>query len=586
MSTNDENNNEKKVSENDSIETVNQNITVNNEAEDKVNSEDAVNQDAQPSVDEQTLLEIEAIQAAIEAQEGEEILDEDTETAAGETSDGGSSSAVEFERDGTEIIASTDFQTEGFGFETIEPIQINQDLNAVDADTANAPIVINVDLTEAITEDDVTSGTIIATVSATDEDGGDIIYSLSDDDSAYYIIDNDTGVITLTDEGIALVNSGEDLPSLTVTAESTSGITSTGSQIVEPSATIVTNDPIELTVETTELLTEDTVTTDTVIATASATDEDGGDITYSLSDDDSTYFVIDSDTGVVTLTDDGVALVNSGEDLPAFTVIAESENSSTSTIVDPADTSTVNDPIELTVDTTELLTEDTVTTDTVIATASATDEDGGDITYSLSDDDSTYFIIDSDTGVVTLTDDGVALVNSGEDLPEFTVIAESENSSTSTIVDPADTSTVNDEIELTVETTDLLTEDTVTTDTVIATASATDEDGGDITYSLSDDDSTYFVIDSDTGVVTLTDEGVALVNRGQDLPEFTVIAESENSRTSTIVDPADTSTVNDPIELTAETTELLTEDSVTTDTVIATASATDEDGGDITQLKR
>ncbi|WP_435237354.1 Ig-like domain-containing protein [Psychromonas sp. PT13] len=387
MSTNDENNNEKKVSENDSIEAVNQNITVNNEAEDKVNSEDAVNQDAQPSVDEQTLLEIEAIQAAIEAQEGEEILDEDTETAAGETSDGGSSSAVEFERDGTEIIASTDFQTEGFGFETIEPIQINQDLNAVDADTANAPIVINVDLTEAITEDDVTSDTIIATVSATDEDGGDIIYSLSDDDSAYYIIDNDTGVITLTDEGIALVNSGEDLPSFTVTAESTSGITSTGSQIVEPSATIVTNDPIELTVETTELLTEDTVTTDTVIATASATDEDGGDITYSLSDDDSTYFVIDSDTGVVTLTDAGVALVNSGEDLPDFTITADStsgESSTTSEEVNPADTIEYNDAPTAEAETAAVIEGETITGS--IATA---DIDGTVVSVAVSEGSTT-----------------------------------------------------------------------------------------------------------------------------------------------------------------------------------------------------
>ena len=124
----------------------------------------------------------------------------------------------------------------------------------------------------------------------------------------------------------------------------------------------------------------------------------------------------------------------------------------------------------------------------MIATATASDEDGGDITYSLSDSDAANFIIDSDTGNVTLTDAGVALVNSGKDLPEFTVTAASttgEESTATQAVNPADTTTVNDDIDLTVSVTETLTEDSVDSTTVIATATASDEDGGDITYSLS-----------------------------------------------------------------------------------------------------
>ncbi|WP_284204379.1 Calx-beta domain-containing protein, partial [Psychromonas marina] len=66
-------------------------------------------------VDDELLAEIEAIQALVE--EGEEQV-EVVETAAGESSDGGSSSAVNFARDGTQTLASTDFKTAGFSFST------------------------------------------------------------------------------------------------------------------------------------------------------------------------------------------------------------------------------------------------------------------------------------------------------------------------------------------------------------------------------------------------------------------------------------------------------------------------------------
>ena len=64
----------------------------------------------------QDLSEIEAIQAAIE--EGDAPI-EDIETAAGEEGDGGSSSAVDFSRDGSETLASSEFKTASFAFNSI-----------------------------------------------------------------------------------------------------------------------------------------------------------------------------------------------------------------------------------------------------------------------------------------------------------------------------------------------------------------------------------------------------------------------------------------------------------------------------------
>ncbi len=86
--------------------------------------------------------------------------------------------------------------------------------------------------------------------------------------------------------------------------------------------------------------------------------------------------------------------------------------------------------------------------------------------------------------------------------------------------------------------------DTVTT---VKTAPS-DEDGGDITYSISD--TTNYAINETTGEVTLirSSQHHLLVNSGQELPAFNVTATSAgvdgSSQTVQNLDPAVT-TVND-----------------------------------------
>ena len=83
--------------------------------------------------------------------------------------------------------------------------------------------------------------------------------------------------------------------------------------------------------------------------------------------------------------------------------------------------------------------------------------------------------------------------------------------------------------------------------TTVKTAPS-DEDGGDITYSISD--TTNYAINATTGEVTLTEAGASLVNSGQELPGFNVTATSAgadgSSQTVQNLDPA-VSTVNDEV---------------------------------------
>ncbi|MGE0738108.1 cadherin-like domain-containing protein, partial [Sulfurimonas sp.] len=144
----------------------------------------------------------------------------------------------------------------------------------------------------------------------------------------------------------------------------------------------------------------------------------------------------------VTLTTQGAAIVNGGADLPNFTVTATSSNSTANQEVNPANTTTSNDPLNLTVTPIATLTEESVTAGTTVATSVASDEDGGAITFTI--DDTTNYAIDSATGEVTLTTQGAAIVNGGADLPNFTVTATSSNSTANQEVNPANTTTVND----------------------------------------------------------------------------------------------------------------------------------------------
>uniref|UniRef100_UPI000CAC72ED hypothetical protein n=1 Tax=Psychromonas sp. Urea-02u-13 TaxID=2058326 RepID=UPI000CAC72ED len=155
-------------------------------------------------LDAQELAEIEAIQAAIE--ENDEPI-EDVETAAGETGDGGSSSAVDFSRDGAETQASSDFQTEGFDFasQNVEitdnsALQLAVTTEIIEPQPQPDTTVIDQDISYAENQSvDAVVGTLKANAdvaSYTFENGGKITAD------GYYTINN-AGQITITAVGAA-----------------------------------------------------------------------------------------------------------------------------------------------------------------------------------------------------------------------------------------------------------------------------------------------------------------------------------------------------------------------------------------------
>uniref|UniRef100_UPI00076ACBF7 Ig-like domain-containing protein n=1 Tax=Vibrio coralliirubri TaxID=1516159 RepID=UPI00076ACBF7 len=153
-----------------------------------------------------------------------------------------------------------------------------------------------------------------------------------------------------------------------------------------------------------------------------------------------------------------------------------------------------------------------------VATFTASDLDGDDVTYSItSGNDEGYFTIDEDTGVVTLTAAGeTALANDALTDTDY-VLGVTANDGTGDSAGAAATikfDGVNDAPTIDTATGSTQVENVAKAGDTVATFTASDLDGDDVTYSItSGNDEGYFTIDEDTGVVTLTAAGeTALAN--------------------------------------------------------------------------
>jgi len=387
-------------------------------------------------------------------------------------------------------------EVSGGGFDSLSIDESSNDISTVVVEAVNDAPEITITSTNNFTEDSgIVEGDVVSTYTTNDAEGDTVSVTLSD--TINYALDG-AGNVVLTQAGVDLVNSGEALPSFILTPNdgTVDGISATA----DPAVTAV-NDGLLLDVTTVDVITEDSVTVDTVVATSVASDEDGGDIIFSITNDTAGNYVIDSTTGTVTLSANGVALVNSGADLPNFEVSASSTTGLVSTAtaeVNPVDTTAVNDGLLLDVTTVDVITEDSVTVDTVVATSVASDEDGGDIIFSITNDTAGNYVIDSTTGTVTLSANGVALVNSGVDLlnsgtnivnsaanlPSFEVSASSTTGLVSTAtaeVSLVDTTVVNHIPEVEAESVSVIEDSTIS-----GQIDATDVDGDNLTFAVRD----------------------------------------------------------------------------------------------------
>ncbi|MGL1262489.1 tandem-95 repeat protein [Vibrio parahaemolyticus] len=207
--------------------------------------------------------------------------------------------------------------------------------------------------------------------------------------------------------------------------------TVTDGQLTDEAKVTVTVNPVNdaptIKVDAVESITEDAVSTDTVVATLTVRDTDTPEdqLTVSLENNSNGYFVLVGDE--VKLTQAGVDAVNNDElNLKDLTISASvsdgvnpTANDSDSLIVNR-----VNDAPTIKVDAVESITEDAVSTDTVVATLTVRDTDTPEdrLTVSLENNSNGYFVLVGDE--VKLTQAGVDAVNNDElDLKDLTISA-------------------------------------------------------------------------------------------------------------------------------------------------------------------
>ncbi|MDT9656810.1 Ig-like domain-containing protein, partial [Vibrio vulnificus] len=143
----------------------------------------------------------------------------------------------------------------------------------------NAP-TIDTAAGSTVTEESVSTSTVVATFTASDLDDQDnVTYEItSGNDNNYFAIDSD-GKVTLTDAGVAAINSdaGVDLTSLTLGVTASDGTNTSSESQVTVNITRVNDNAPTIDTAAGSTVTEESVSTSTVVATFTASDLDDQD---------------------------------------------------------------------------------------------------------------------------------------------------------------------------------------------------------------------------------------------------------------------------------------------------------------------
>ncbi|HAS7013938.1 TPA: tandem-95 repeat protein, partial [Vibrio parahaemolyticus] len=183
----------------------------------------------------------------------------------------------------------------------------------VTVNPVNDAPTIKVDAVESITEDAVSTDTVVATLTVRDTDTPEdqLTVSLENNSNGYFVLVGDE--VKLTQAGVDSVNNDElNLKDLTISASVSDGVNPTAS---DSDSLIVNrvNDAPTIKVDAVESITEDAVSTDTVLATLTVRDTDTPEdqLTVSLENNSNGYFVLVGNE--VKLTQAGVDAVNNDE---------------------------------------------------------------------------------------------------------------------------------------------------------------------------------------------------------------------------------------------------------------------------------
>ncbi|WP_232700586.1 tandem-95 repeat protein [Vibrio parahaemolyticus] len=183
----------------------------------------------------------------------------------------------------------------------------------VTVNPVNDAPTIKVDAVESITEDAVNTDTVVATLTVRDTDTSEdqLTVSLENNSNGYFVLVGNE--VKLTQVGVDAVNNDElNLKDLTISASVSDGVNPTAN---DSDSLIVNrvNDAPTIKVDAVESITEDAVSTDTVVATLTVRDTDTPEeqLTVSLENNSNGYFVLVGNE--VKLTQAGVDAVNNDE---------------------------------------------------------------------------------------------------------------------------------------------------------------------------------------------------------------------------------------------------------------------------------
>ena len=370
-------------------------------------------------------------------------------------------------------------------------------------DTGSAPTFAQASASINVDEN---SASAIYTAQATDVDAGDALtYSISGTDHQLFTIDPSSGDLTFIsapDFENPADAGANNIYDLAITA--TDSIGKQAQQSLTISVNNLNDNAPQLVLGSS---TFSILENSTAITTVAASDADGDDLTFSLTNStDSSFFTLDSSSGVLAFVSapDFESAQDSNSDNTydlELNVFDGSHNTTQAITIAVAD---LNDESPLFTSATSLALDFTsVFVGAIVYTAQATDADLGDqITYALSGADASHFAFDSSSGALAFSelpslenpkdansDNVYQLSITATDLGgNSTDLALSIN-----VVDDTGSAPTFDQANVSINVDE-------NTASAIYTAQASDVDPGDtLTYSISGTDSSLFTIDPSSG---------------------------------------------------------------------------------------
>jgi len=362
--------------------------------------------------------------------------------------------------------------------------------------------VVDIDATlNRVLETDPDNSPVGITVAANDADGTDTVtYSLTDDASGRFQIEQNTGVITIASALDAELATSHDVTVRALSTDGSESFTTLTIEVIDVSEFAITG--IVDADSSQDIVNENAAIGTTVGVQAFADDYDQDDfVRYELTDDAGNRFAIDEISGVITVN--GLLDFESN---PSHLIIvrAYSTDGGETSISRTIFVRDVNEsPTDIAPDTASV--DEQTPTGTYVTQLTADDVDAGEtFTWTLLDTAGGRFTIDSGTGIVRVNDGTILdhFVTSSHNI--HVLVTDSGGESYQEWVE-IDVLNVNEAPTISVS--DVTINEGLAIGTVIETASATDFDNGDIhTFSIANGNSAgIFTINPSSGTISVID---------------------------------------------------------------------------------